>query len=376
MAKKVAIMTFQRAHNYGSILQAHALQKYINEKENVDCKVIDFSNAAQQEMYRVFRKKKTIHNIIRNIITFFLYFPIKRQFDDFNTFIENTLILTDNKFASVQELEELDGQYDVFIAGSDQVWNVMCPDADDAYYLNFVKKSDKVAYAPSFGAENLAVVKKKEIEKYKKYLNSFKALSIREENGQKWIVELIGRKPKLLIDPTLFYDREYWQTLMSPSLFTGKFILYYSFHYSEEINKEVKKISKRLGMPVVILNARAWVFNGCALHGFKLAKHGGPAEFLRLINDAELVLSNSFHGTVFSVLFEKKFWFLYGSVQAPLDDRALTLVKQPGIENRVLRIAEIKGKDLMQNIDYMLVKQRIRKLRDDAFCYVKEYIIE
>ena len=205
-------------------------------------------------------------------------------------------------------------------------------------------------------------------------MEDYDYLSIRENNGKKWIKELVNQDVPVLIDPTMFYSKEQWYPLMSKPLYKKPYILYYSFHFTQEVNKAVKKISKKLGLPVVVLSAHAWVYNMCSLYGFSLAKHSSPAEFLRLINDAEMVLSNSFHGTVFSTIYEKNFWFLYGTIQDPTDDRALTLVKQMGIEDRILKLEDIEKCDFNKIPNYNDVKQKLEILRKDAFDYLDKSI--
>lgn len=369
---KVAIITFQRAHNYGSILQAYALQKYISENEYVEqCDIIDFSNENQQEMYRVFKKRKTIKNIIKNGIALVTYPLVKREYDDFEFFINDKLHLTLNKYSVSTQMRELERQYDVFVSGSDQVWNINCEDADDAYFLNFVEKKPKIAYAPSFGAQNILTCAK-DVNIYRKYISEFSYVSIREKNGRKWLKELIGQDVPLLIDPTMFYDKEQWYDLMAEPQIDKPYILYYSFHFTQEVNRAVYKISKRLGLPVIVLSSHAWVYSALAVYGFKLARHAGPAEFLRLVNDAEIVLSNSFHGTVFSTIFEKNFWFLYGSVQNPLDDRATTMVEQMGIADRILTLDKIDDWDFYQKANYDYVAKCLYPLRTEAFKYLDD----
>lgn len=373
MKKKIAIMTFSRAHNYGSILQAYALQKYITENYDCECDIIDFSNQNQTEMYSVFKKNNSIKNIIKNIIGFCFYPIMNREFNDFENFINKNLKFSKKQYKNSNEMDELNEIYDIFISGSDQVWNIKCRDADDAYFLNYVHDKKKIAYAPSFGAQDINTCSN-EPEKYKKYLNDFDCLSIRENNGKKWIKNLIGKEVPVLIDPTMFYKKEEWYNLMSEPFIKKPYILYYSFHFTQEVNKAVKKISRKLGLPVVILSAHAWIYNTCSLYGFSLAKHSSPAEFLRLINDATIVLSNSFHGTVFSAIYEKNFWFLYGSIQDPTDDRALTLVKQIGIEDRILKLEEIDNCNFNVMPNYEEVDKKLNNLRKDAFDYLNRSI--
>lgn len=375
MMKKIAIITFSRAHNYGSILQGYALQKYLLKNFDCECDIIDFSNKNQCEMYKVFKKNNNIRNIVKNILALFFYKKLKREYDDFEKFINENLILSKDKFFDSNQLKALDGKYDIYIAGSDQVWNITCMDADDAYFLNFVTNGKKIAYAPSFGARNILNYSKTP-EKYANYIKNFDYVSIREINGKKWIKDLTGLDVPILIDPTMFYDMEEWKKIMSPSFIKEKYILYYAFHFSQEVNKKVKELSKKFGLPVYILSSHGWVYNLCALYGFKLAKHSGPSEFIRLINDAEIVFSTSFHGTVFATLFHKNFWFMYGSIQDATDDRALTLVKQMGIEDRVIKMDELNSIDFSKVPDYSIVDKKLESLRKEAFNYLNSSIGE
>ena len=369
--KKIAIITFQRAHNYGSILQAYALQHYIKSSPNVEmCKILDFSNQAQRNMYAVYHPVTSIKYLIKNVLAFFMKKEFVRQDQDFDLFIERWLDLTKQTYKTADEMRGID-EFDAYFAGSDQIWNICCIDADDAYFLNFVENRPKYAYAPSFGAQNINECAENPAY-YRDLISQFRRVSIREKNGQKWMQQLLGYDVPLLIDPTMFYDKSFWSQYMALPQECGKYILYYSFGFTQEINRAVKKISKRLGLPVILLNVRAWVYKTGFLYGFKYAKHSGPAEFLRYVNDAEIILSNSFHGTVFSALFEKNFWYLVGSEHNEQDDRAKTMVEQIGIGDRMLQVGEIDDCDFRVLPDYGKVRANLRELRKSAFEYLDE----
>lgn len=370
--KKIAIITFQRAHNYGSILQAYALQHYIKHAPGIEeCEILDFSNQAQKDMYAIYHSVTSWKYFIKNILAFFMRKEFARQSQDFDTFIENNLVLTEHSFRTAAEMEGEESHYDAFFAGSDQIWNIKCIDADDAYFLNFVHKKPKYAYAPSFGAQNINECTENP-QKYRALISQFRRISIREKNGQKWLHQLLGCDVPLLIDPTMFYDKDFWSQYMAEPQENRKYILYYSFGFTHEINRAVKKISQKLGLPVVMLNVRAWVYKTGFFYGFQYAKHSGPAEFLRYVNDAEIILSNSFHGTVFSALFEKNFWYLIGSTNNPDDDRAKTMVEQIGIADRMLPVEKVDDCDFAVQPDYEKVRANLKTLRKTAFQYLDE----
>lgn len=145
--KKIGIMTFHRSHNNGSMLQALALQNIISEKYNCCAEIIDFSNYAQQNMYSPIPKPKNIKQVIKAIIWLTNYKQMKRQYCAYDKFAQKYFNLSDKKYNTSAELKMAESEYDAFIAGSDQVWNIKCMDADDAYYLDFVSDKPRYSYA-------------------------------------------------------------------------------------------------------------------------------------------------------------------------------------------------------------------------------------
>ena len=368
MKKDVGIMTFHRAQNYGSVLQAYALQQTIL-KLGKSCEIIDFSNERQKEMYLPFTKNDNIKHFVRNIITSFHLKTFKRHYNDFEEFLKNHLILSKDSYSTYDSLVGIEKNYNCLLAGSDQVWNIKCYDADDAYFLGFAKDVKKVAYAPSFGAKNLLTYAD-DIDKYKNYLQDFSNISIREKNGQKWLNELLGYDVPIYVDPSFLLTKSEWEKMIGEPMIKGKYILYYSFHYSTQISKTVKELSKKFGLPVYILSARAQYYYGGQALGFKLVEHSGPLEFLNAIKHATIIFTNSFHGAAFSTILHKKFYFLYGNVQNKDDDRATFLIEQLGIQECVVKMDELDRIVLEQTFDYDNAEKILKPLRDEAVKYL------
>lgn len=369
---KIGIITFHSSNNCGSMLQSYALQKTLTSL-GCENEIIDFSNKAQKHMYALFRKPTNVHDIIYDLVTLCYYKKFKLHYSDYRSFLEDKITLTDKSYENNEELKSIVPNYDVFVTGSDQVWNICCPDADDAYYLNFVKDKPKIAYAPSFGATCIAQ-KSDNPELYKEYLKQMTYISIRENNGAKWIKELIGRDVPVLVDPTMLLTKEDYQKLSSEQEgISGKYIFYYAFNYSDEVNAIVKKISEELGIPVYMLDAKSWV-KKAKKYGFKLTKHSGPIAFLNLVMNAELVLTTSFHGTVFSILGEKKFWFINSSMHREEDDRAGTLLKMFELEERVLETSdiEISKSKISSDWNYDSTREILQYERQRALAFLNE----
>ena len=177
--KKIGLITFHASHNNGSMLQALALQTVLEKKYNCKVEIINFSNESQRNMYAVLPKADNYKRLIKNVIWMTKYKEMKKQYKSYCEFSGKYFHLSSKEYSLSSQLEELDGVYDAIIAGSDQVWNIACRDADDAYYLNFVQKTPKYAYAVSFGANNPFELGER--NKYINYINKFRMISVREK---------------------------------------------------------------------------------------------------------------------------------------------------------------------------------------------------
>ena len=359
------------SHNCGSMLQAYALQKTLHSME-INNTIINFRSSQQKKMYALLRRPNNLHDILYDAMKLTFYRTFKRHYDDYELFIRKYLTITDKEYSKIDELKELEEQYDAFIAGSDQIWNVLCDDASDAYFLCFVNNKKKIAYAPSFGVTNINC-RVDNVQKYRNYIDTFNFLSIRENNGAKWIKELTKRDVEVVLDPTMLMDKKDYIKLVGHSRFENKrYIFYYAFSYSDENNKWVSAVSKKLNLPVMVLDAKSWV-KTCRKYGFKLSEHSGPIAFLDLLMNAELVLTTSFHGTALSITTQKKFWFIDSDLHDKDDDRVATILDLFGLENRM-----VNGKTLleMSNVledwDYQKVSTILEDKRREAISYLRE----
>ena len=374
--KKTAIITFHNSDNCGSMLQALALQEIIKRETGTDVQIIDFSSEGQKELYSIFAKPTSLRKIVKNLLCVPVYKNLKKQKNDYQKFMEY-FQLTDRSYSNNSELSELDGKYDYYVCGSDQIWNIRCPDADDAYFLNFVHKGRKIAYAPSLGGANLADVAT-DPERYEKLLNDIEYISIREANGKRWLEEMLHREVQIILDPTFLLSSKEWKKYeLKKRVVPGNYIFYYAFHYSKEQNEIVRNISKQMDMPVVSMDVKTWMIRGVFAYGVKLSPEYGPAAFLNLISNAQMVLTRSFHGVAFSTIFERNFWMLGKLTNPNGDDRAASILNQLGLSHRMISLDEIKaGVDLNEEIDYVLVKSKLRVLQDKSIKYLKDAFTE
>ena len=369
--KKIGIITFHASHNCGSMMQAYAIQKQI-EKLGYDNEIIDFQNEGQKDMYAVVHKKKTLKNFIKNTLLLLSRNKIRNQWNDYEKFKNKNFKLSVSKYSNSFELESTNNDYDIFVSGADQIWNITIKDSDDSYFLNFVNDDKlKIAYAPSFGAKNILKYSENP-SKYAEYLNNYDYLSIRENNGKKWIKDLIGKDVPVVLDPTLLLDSTDYSCLVEKNDYVGKYIFYYSPTYSRKIDKFVKKISKKYKLPVIVWNAREYYMKKEYLNGFILPKKINPGIYLDLINNAELIITTSFHGTIFSTIYRKKFFVIKNGNMYTTDDRVLTLINQLGIENRLIEPKFDDYFDYFDDVDYEKYDDNLKKLKKISIKYLKE----
>ncbi|MDK0881994.1 polysaccharide pyruvyl transferase family protein [Clostridium perfringens] len=347
--KKVGIITFHGADNYGSVLQTYALQKTILKYENYKCEIIDFTTPKQEEMYSIFRKADSFKNLINNLLSILNYKLLKVRQEDFFKFRRKNFIMSKIKYNSYEELKKNELNYNYIICGSDQIWNIDAYDYDKSYFLGFANNGvKKIAYAPSFGGikSELPINLKSEINNY---LNDFHKISVREESGKKIIKDISNKIVETVLDPTFLLDFNEWNEVANKRIIKEDYIFFYSIDYNSDAIKIAKIISKKLDLPIVILYTINRTYK-TILSGFKMAPKHSPEDFLSLIKNANLILSSSFHGSVFSIIYRKPFYVVRGTYDGKInnDDRLTTLLNKFKIYNREININNVNE---IENID-------------------------
>lgn len=376
MKKNIATITFHASHNYGSVLQAYALQNAIKREFYCDCEIINFIKPEQVEMYSIFEKNNSIKKILKNIRTIlFKYQIIKNRHNSFNVFIKDRLKLSENEYHSEKELEKARFNYDTIICGSDQIWNLGIKDFDYAYFLGFIKNVKKIAYSPSFGGSN-PIKNSDDKNKIKNYLKDFTALSVRENLGIEILNNLTNKEIEEVVDPTLLLESREWDIIASDRIIKKDYIFFYSIDYNDDVVRMVKKISKQLNLPVVVLYTTAKTYK-IMFSGFELSKKESPEDFLSLIKYAKLVLSNSFHGNVFSIIYRKPFYVLRGTYNGKInnDNRLTTLLEKFNIPDREININTINDIKISTQLDYSNSEEKIKHEIEKSIKFLVDAII-
>lgn len=367
--KKIGILTFHASHNCGSMMQAYAMQNLLTEL-GYENEIIDFQNAGQRDMYAVIHKNVTVKNLLRNFVTILHFKKISNQWNDYEKFMHNNFSMSSRMYLETIELEDIDSCYSKCICGADQIWNITIPDSDDAYFLpkKYINMK-KIAYAPSFGSKNIKKYSDNS-DKYKKYLEDFDCLSIRENNGKKWIKELIGKDVPVVLDPTLMIEKSKYDDICENSNVEGKYIFYYAPSYSRQLDKFVKILSKKYNLKVIVWNASEYYLKSEFINGFKLPKKFNPGIYYDLINNAELVVTTSFHGTIFSTICKKKFWILKNGGMYGDDDRVITLINQLKISDRLIEPTFDDNFDYLSDVNYSKYDINLKKLQKQSLDYL------
>lgn len=347
---KVGIITFHNSNNCGSMLESFAMNKIVNSI-GYDSEIINYSSKGQLQLYQSLFPWNSLKNIIKNIVLLTHKSKLDTNNKKYQEFKQKYMSLSSNKIQTEEQVKELN--YSAFIAGSDQIWNVTIEDYNDIYFLPWVKNTLKIAYAPSFGAKNPSKYDSKRIEIYKKFLQDFDFLSVRENNGQKWIKEISGRDAEVVLDPTLLLPIEEYNKLERTDINLPKqYIFFYSPGFDLDICDFVKKVSKKYNLPVITWSAKPYYVKGVQRYGFELPDYEDPSTYLTLIKNATLVFTTSFHGTIFSSLYRKKFFVLKNGGMYGTDDRVITLVDKLKLNKHLIEYKFNKEFDYLREPDY------------------------
>lgn len=301
---KIGTVTVHHAHNYGAMLQAYALQQELVEL-GYETELIDYDEI-KSKIFVKFNMKSSkgfISGIFYNLKTILHYKDMKTAFNRFEDFYNNYYYKS-KKFINY---DDIDVSYlDMLLVGSDQVWSFKQGGNRPFFQLDFDKKIMKASYAASMGGFfNLTDEQRKD---FSSSLQAFKSFSVRERETGEYIKKLIGDiSYEVSLDPVFLLDRERWMNLSNDSFqyeLPDKYILCYELIKGEGTEECIEKLKKKYDLPVVVLHANIY----SAIKGDINIYDAGPLEMIYLINHSEGVVTSSFHGTVFSIVFDKPFY--------------------------------------------------------------------
>ena len=364
---KVGILTFPNSTSYGATLQMYALYHMVN-KLGHETEIINYYNVYMkaEKHYRshgacAFRKRLRL--LAKNMLHVKLY-------RNFARFEKKLFILYPSKVVTSKNvLPEIGSRYDAVVCGSDQVWNPHITDSDLSYFLNFCGETTRrISYAPSFGVETLspALAKAAAAE-----LNQFHAISVREKSGGVLVEGMTGKDVPIVVDPTLLLNSTDWEQLETPHhLGNGDYILYYTVCGSESLFEYCRRLSAETGMRIVVIGGNRMRNMKKRDSMLSYAVDISPSEWLYLIHHARYVVTNSFHGTAFSVNFRKDFYVEFSSAT---NSRLEHITDVLGLKDRIVSDGMVA---IPSKCDYSVANEVLPILRGNSVKYLENALSE
>ena len=355
--------------NYGSALQAYALQHVI-EKMGHDVEIIDYIYPNEYHM-KFIHKRSVISRLISYTIELLRGFPRHKRIKAFREFINDNLKLS-LTYNSKEELYNNPPKYDVYMTGSDQVWNPKCIHEDTSFMLSFTDSPNKVAFSASIAKGEIPEQYK---DLYSRELKKFKQIYVRERRGAELIKSLIGYKPKVVLDPTLLLETKDWKALAQKSKIELKepyiliYVLEYSFNVYPYMYQLIKYIQHQMDMKLVVMGMS--IRHARKLSNKQILHDASVYDFVKIFSNASLVITDSFHGTAFSLNLNVPFYSVVNNIENT-DSRIIDLLNMVGDKSRIIR----KGEDFTKITFDLLPSNNvmIHELRDESLNILRSII--
>lgn len=370
---KIDIITRHAIPNYGSILQSYATQKAI-EQLGHDSEIINYIKSDETNKNTVLTncniKGTGIKTKIKRILYYIVQSPnVSRMNRHFTKFREKYLKQTPIEYNSSEELKQKLPQADIYCTGSDQVWGKIGKDEyDKNYFLDFAPSNKKcITYAASFGVDKLP---KDLDENLENLLKKYDDILVRENSAENIIKEKGLKNVKQVLDPTLLLDKEKWNNICEKTKLDGKkYILVYQLHHNKEMENYVKNLEKHTKLPIYRVHPSLFYM----MKPGKYINMPTPGQFVSYIKNAEYIVTDSFHGTVFSLIFNKNFVDI---LPGKTSTRITSILQLVGLENRIVRDYNnyhwLEEKIDYRNANKILEQERQKSLNEFKSAIEKE----
>ena len=353
---KIGILTFHRANNYGAVLQCYALQKYLS-KFGHDVYVIDYVNEEMQNTYKNFYiGTLNVKNLLSALYNYSLKASRNRVFEAFR---RKYIRLSKEQNLSRDNLNTLGCNYDLFVVGSDQVWNPLFTDWDESFYLDFARPDQRVSYAASLGnfPDNDDTR-----QYYKRNIEDFRKISVRERSSVDYLGSLTGRRIDCNIDPVFLLPVKEWSEISGVRIIEKPYVFVYCLH--ETIAYEIaNSLAEKEGLLIISIpdSKRAKVA------GIKKL-NATVNEFVNYIQHADYVITDSFHATAFSILFHKRFQVILKNKYTGLNPRLENLLGSLGLDNHIYH----QSSEIAKDENYTAVDRKIQESIEKTRIYFSD----
>ncbi len=340
----ILIITLHSINNPGSALQAFALNRFLMNQK-IDNEIIDYRPSYSK------KGKNKFKWFLRTLFFLPKYLSANRKYA---RFMEENMCLTARTYSSYSQLKENPPIADIYMTGSDQLWNPYYDcGQDDSYYLKFVKEGRKMAYSTSVGKDELT---NDEENSLLEKISDFKAIAVREKSTYNALFKKLSIPLKWVCDPVFLLDAEEYNKFITPNRY-GNYAVVYLSKRSQLLEKVISEVRSKYGLRII--QAGGYV-KRCSCDD--LISPVGPEEFLSLLYHSKLVISSSFHATAFSLIFNKNFVSILPDGNG---DRIVSLLNLLELEWKLIK----KEEDIRMafgNPDYHLVNKYLDSFVKDS----------
>lgn len=345
---RIGILTFHNAYNCGALLQAYALSEVLKEWGYV----VEFVDCNEVGRFSAIPSARSVRDLFLFPLRLLNMLGIGQlRIRRYGRFRRRWLKI-------VPEGATRQCPYDCLIVGSDQVWNPgLTGDALETFLLKGLGAPLKIAYAASFG---IASIPERLKSTYEAGLRRFSVISVRERRGQELVAELIGRQVPLVVDPTLLADASLFGPAEAPQLVRRPYLCVYSVGEDEHLRKQAQRVAAMLGLKLVYIQNGRMGYLGGHVSDWRVTS---PDRFLSLIRHSQAVMTNSFHGTIFSILYERPFLTLRGKA-TKVASRLETLLDELRLQSHYVDgVTEADAGTLRRLMAFDIDSMRLRRQR-------------
>lgn len=360
MKKKIGIITFHLSINYGAVLQCYALQ-HILSSNGMDVSVIDYHPDFNKRGSSIIYRNAILNKLRKWYIELREYTPKRHPWRrSFSKFVNTEL-----KLSRKCSYKTIPATYDYYVIGSDQMWNYkITGELHPAFFADFTfEKGNKKYISYAVSMEETAL-KQDLREKFIDYLNNFDAISVREETLLKIIQPLTEKKIYRTIDPVLLTDRSFWDKFSCNPKISDPYVLVYQVRYCPDTMRIAREIAKQIDARVIELASNMNVPFTPETLGVQ-----SPAEFVGWFKNAECIVTTSFHGTVYSMTFEKPFYMV--NIGDGWDSRMVNLMHTCGLEERIV---SPDSSPMFSRIDYEHTNCMLQEMRQESMSFINTFI--
>lgn len=371
MADKVGIITYHAAYNFGSVLQAYATQEIINQL-GFSAELINYRMNEQKNIYTMYRTSKGIKTLIKDLMLLPIHKERKLRERKFESFISDYLKLTE-EFCDPADFSKQAQPFEAVVSGSDQIWNkhsLELRNVDWSYmnpYLLVGYQGKKISYASS-----VANMSDEDIQKIAPQLRLFDYISLRENEAIQAVGKYVQAKPEHVLDPTLLLTSEEWtEKLGLKAPIKDDYILFYSLGLGLTNKKEIisilQELSRKFGYKVLVVSP--YVYEKADDNSMVFCPDYGPIEFLNAVCGAKLIITDSYHGTLFSINFSRPFMSITSGKGA--ERRKTDILCLLGLEHDMLStMGEIRSLKRMPEVDFAQVQSILKVEREKSIEYL------